>query len=366
MTTQSGLQSGQERKILFAQGRQIATNTAKRLSSRQTAEAARDVLLHFDHTKIALGEIVIKIHAQIFKEAEDRFLVFAQPVEQVACGALFDPPFGPRQGRRSGSDVIPFIEQAEKCAFPIEHFQRIEPALALVACVLGGGFHAEEQVFEFGRPDGSLLLRLKHQLAEQMHQAERMLTCIQEVRAPGIMDTDAFEDRQDANRVQGVLSAALIHMIMGEGRRTRHMLPVSFPSDRHAGFVLMKHGGLDQGLFDLLLDGSHLRSGALDQFPHCPFTHLHSQQITHHLTGPPQRQQLLLGQRDRCGSNQRSILDGGRYCDGKRGKREVLTAGTLFLFCSVFLHDQLWRWYVYHLPTQGDTGLDLPQIMLKI
>ena len=244
MTTQSRLQSRQQRKTLFAQGRQIATNTAKRLCSRQTAEAARHLLLHFEHAQIPLGQIVVKIHPQIFQEAEDRFLMFAQPVEQVACGTLFDPPLGARRGRRSWGDLIPFIKHAEKGGFPIQHFQRIEPALALFACLLGGLFHREEQVDEIGSPDGSLLLCLKHQLAQQMHQAEGMLAVIQEVRSPGIMDADAFEHRQDANRVQGVLSAALIHMIMGEGRRTGDMLPVSLPSHRHARFVLMNHGGL--------------------------------------------------------------------------------------------------------------------------
>src|SRR5947209_8467070 len=131
MTTQSRLQSRQQRKALFAQGRQIATNAAKSLCSRQTAEAARDLLLHFDHAKIPLGQIVVEIHTQIFQEAEDRFLVFAQTVEQIACGTLFDPPLGPRRGRRSWSDLITFIKQAEKGAFPIKHFQRIKPALSL-------------------------------------------------------------------------------------------------------------------------------------------------------------------------------------------------------------------------------------------
>src|ERR1700694_4963212 len=128
MTTQSRLQSRQQRKTLFAQGRQIATNPAKGLCSRQTAEAARDLLLHFDHAKIPLGEIVVKIHTQVLQEAEDRFLVFAQTFERIACSTLFDASLGPRRGRRSWGDVIAFIKQTEKRDFPIEHFQRIEPA----------------------------------------------------------------------------------------------------------------------------------------------------------------------------------------------------------------------------------------------
>src|SRR5229473_5559881 len=101
-----------------------------------------------------------------------------------------------------------------------------------------------------------------------MNQTESMLAFVQEVRSPGIMDADALEDGQDANRVQSVLSSALVHMIMGEGRRTGDMLPVSLPSHRHARFVLMNDGGLNQRLFDLLLDGSQLGGHALDQFPH--------------------------------------------------------------------------------------------------
>src|SRR6266851_9145342 len=211
MTTQSCLQSRQQRKTLFAQGRQIATNTAKSLCSRQTAEAARDLLLHFDHAQIPLGQIVVKIHTQIFQEAEDRFLMVAQTVEQIACGTLFDSPLGPRRARRSWSDLVTFIKQAEQGQFPIKHFQRLEPALSLCSRLLGSLLHREEQFFEIGSPDGPPLLCLKHQIPEEMNQAERMLTVIQEVRSPGIMDADAFENRQDANRVQRVLSAALIH-----------------------------------------------------------------------------------------------------------------------------------------------------------
>src|SRR5712691_4687674 len=197
-----------------------------------------------------------------------------------------------------------------------------------------------------------------------MNQTESMLTVIQEVRCPAIMDADAFEDGQDANRLQSVLSSALIHMILGEGRRTGDMLPVSLPSDRQARFVLMNDGGLNQRLFDLLLDGSQLAGRALDQFPHRGFTHLDPQQVREDFTGAFQRQQLLLCQIDGRRSDQRSVLDGGRHGCGERGQRDVLTAGTLLLFCSVFLHDQPWRWDVHHLPTKRDTRLDLAQIVL--
>src|SRR5258708_4557968 len=364
MTRQSGLQSWQERKPLFAQGRQIAPNAAKGLCSRQTAETARDLLLHFDHAQIALGQIVVKIYAQIFQEAEGRFLVFAQPIEQIACRTLFDAPLAARRGCRSWRDVIPFIKQTQKGEFPIEHFQRIEPALSLFSCVLSGLLHGEQQVFELGSPDRSLLLCLKHQLAQHMDQTERMLTVIQEVRCPAIVDTDALEERQDANRVQSLLSSARIHMIMGQARRTRDVLPVSLSSNPHARFVLMQHGGLDQGLFDLVLDASQLAGRALDQLAHRGLTHLHPQQVREHFTRAFQRQQLLLGQIDGHRCDARSILDGSRHGWWERGQRQVLTVRTLLLFGAVFLHDQLGRGHVHHLPPQRDARLDLAQIVL--
>src|SRR5260370_531406 len=128
--------------------------------------------------------------------------------------------------------------------------------------------------------EGHLFLWLEHQGWEEMNQEGGMRKGIQEVRSPGIMDADAFENRQDPNRVQSVLSAALIHMILGEGRSTGDMLPVSLPSHRQARFVLMKNGGLDQRLFDLVLDGSQLGGRALDQFPHRCFTPLTPHQVT--------------------------------------------------------------------------------------
>jgi hypothetical protein len=58
MTTKSGLQRRQQRPTLFAQGRHIAANARKGLSTSQAAEAAGDFLLHFDHAQISLGEII--------------------------------------------------------------------------------------------------------------------------------------------------------------------------------------------------------------------------------------------------------------------------------------------------------------------
>ena len=81
---------------MFAQGGQIATNAAKGLGPSDSAEATGNLLLHFDHAQIALGQIVVKIDAQIFQKAEKGVLVFAQPIKQIADGTLFGSSSCPR------------------------------------------------------------------------------------------------------------------------------------------------------------------------------------------------------------------------------------------------------------------------------
>ena len=85
MTTKSGLQSLQQRHALFAQSGQIASNAAKGLGVSLIAEAPGDPLLQFDHAKISLRQMVLKIHPQIFQEGQCRLLVIAQPIKQIAC-----------------------------------------------------------------------------------------------------------------------------------------------------------------------------------------------------------------------------------------------------------------------------------------
>src|SRR5947208_15765049 len=112
MTTKSGLQRRQQRPTLFAQRRQIAANASKGLSTSQAAEAAGDFLLHFDHAKISLGQIIVKVHPQILQEGEDGFLLFAQTIEQIARITLFAATPFARGSRSSRVSLIPLIEQA--------------------------------------------------------------------------------------------------------------------------------------------------------------------------------------------------------------------------------------------------------------
>ena len=58
LAKQSGLQGRKQRQALFAQGGQVAPNTRKGLCAPPRAEAARDLLLYFDHAQISLCQIV--------------------------------------------------------------------------------------------------------------------------------------------------------------------------------------------------------------------------------------------------------------------------------------------------------------------
>ena len=55
MTKKGVLQGGEQIEALFAQRRQVSAKAAKNLGSSGRAEAARDLLLHFDHANVALG-----------------------------------------------------------------------------------------------------------------------------------------------------------------------------------------------------------------------------------------------------------------------------------------------------------------------
>ena len=173
MTTKSGLQSRQQRHALFAQSGQIAPNAAKGFSSSNTTEATGDFLLHFDHAKISLGQIVIKIHTQILQEGQDRLLMFAQPIKQVAGGTLFASPSSPR--RRNGIRMKPisFIEQFQEARLPIDDFQRVKPGLSLLTRLVGGLLHIQEQLLQVCGPHRSLFFCQKHQIARAYARCKR-------------------------------------------------------------------------------------------------------------------------------------------------------------------------------------------------
>src|SRR5216683_7656171 len=175
MTTKSGLQSRQQRDALFAQRGQVAANATKGLCSSNAAEASGDLLLHFDHPQISLRQIVIKIHTQILQEAEDRLLVFAQAIKQIAGGTLFASPSSSRRRNGVRMKPVPCIEQVQEACLPIDDFQRVQPVLSLLTCLFCGLLHVQEQLFQVCGPPCCLFFCQKHQVAQQVHDASSVL-----------------------------------------------------------------------------------------------------------------------------------------------------------------------------------------------
>ena len=173
MTTKSGLQSRQQRQALFAQRGHIAANAGKGLGASLATEAARDFLLHFDHAQIALRQIVIKIHAQILQEGQHRLLVFAQAIQQIAGGTLFASPSSTRRPNGMRMKPISFIEQFQEACLPIDDFQRIQPGLSLLPCLVGGLLHVQEQLLEVCGPHRPLLFCQKHHLSRAYARCKR-------------------------------------------------------------------------------------------------------------------------------------------------------------------------------------------------
>ncbi len=363
MTTKGGLQRRQQRQTLFAECGQVATNASKGLSESLAAEAAGDFLLHLDHAKISLGQVIVKIYPQILQEGEDGFLLFAQAIEQIARVTLFASTPFPRGSRSPRVRLIPFSEQPEELRFPIHDFQRVKPVLSLLARLVCRLFPIQQEGFEVCGPVESLLFE-KHEVPQQMHDANGMLTVVQEVRSPSVVNRDTGELRQNPDGFQCGLTPACIDVIVGEGRCAGHMHPVPFACHIQPGFILMDDLRLFQRLGDLLLHWGQLSPTPFDQVTDGAFAHLDSQQVPQHLTGPRQWQQLLFDQIDGGRSHIGSILDGSLYSGGKCRAGDLLAVGTLFLLGPLFLHHHTRRRQIHDLTPLSSTCCHRVQVLL--
>jgi hypothetical protein len=289
--------------------------------------------------------------------------VGAQAIEEIARRTLFTSSPLTRGSGSPRVSLIPLIKQSEELRFPIHDFLGLQTGFSQLAGLLCSRFHIQQQAFEVGGPEQPLLCQ-KHELTQHMHQTERMLTVVQEVGAPTVVDRDPAELRQDADGLQGRLSSAPIDVIVREGGRAGHMHPVPFAGYREARFILMDHFALDQGRFDLLLHRGQRLRAAFDHLPDGPFTHGHCQQVPHHLTGTRQWQQLLFDQIDGNRSHLRAILDGGLHPSGKGSDGDVLAGRTLFLLGLIFAHQHTRRGHIQHLAPLSATGCHCQQVLL--
>ena len=104
-------------------------------------KGARHFLLHFDHAKISLGEVVVKRHTQVLQEEQEGVLMFAQPVQQIPGGMLFAFAAFAFWGRGAWMRLIPFGEQSQEAGLPYGHFFLGETRLASRTSLIGGLLH---------------------------------------------------------------------------------------------------------------------------------------------------------------------------------------------------------------------------------
>jgi hypothetical protein len=128
----------------------------------------------------------------------------------------------------------------------------------------------------------------------------------------------------------------------------------------------MDHLALSQGGFDLLFHLDQIAGTALQHITERAFAHRDRQDIPEHLTGPRQRQQLLLDQVDCYGRDPGTILDWRSHLSRKSGDGDLLAVGTLFLLALMFLHHHPTRRHLHHLSPLQPTHRNLPQVRLTV
>jgi hypothetical protein len=178
----------------------------------------------------------------------------------------------------------PLRQGCEETALPNRRPPVGQASVFLASALESGLSHIQEQALQVCGPPAPLLFSQKEQFVQQMHVTTGMRTRIQEVRSPSIMNPHPGERRQDADSFQCGLTSALMHLIMGQGRCTRHMHPVSLARHLQSRLILMDDLRLDQGCFDPLLHLHQLCGTFLGQLTQGAFAHLDAQQITQHLT----------------------------------------------------------------------------------
>ena len=89
--------------------------------------------------------------------------------------------------------------------------------------------------------------------------AQRMLTAMLPVRAPGIVDDGARKARENARSIAAFLASAGVTHIVGQGLCAGAVNPVAFAFYPHSRLIAMEYRGGDQGVFDRF--GNGLQTG---------------------------------------------------------------------------------------------------------
>ena len=81
-------ESGKSTGALLDKGRDVTANGAKGCRARATLKTARNLLLEFEHPKVAFGQIVVERHTEIVGKAQHVSLIAIQPFDQRPYLAL--------------------------------------------------------------------------------------------------------------------------------------------------------------------------------------------------------------------------------------------------------------------------------------
>src|SRR5260370_18144938 len=88
---EDGCERGQQRDTLLVQRREVATNARERRGAAGCAEAARDLLLDFEHAQVAFGLVIVERDGQVVEKGEHLFAAEPEPLQEIACRGLLDP-----------------------------------------------------------------------------------------------------------------------------------------------------------------------------------------------------------------------------------------------------------------------------------
>ena len=367
MACQNLFQSGDQRQMLFAQSREIASDAAKGLSPRQAAKASRDFLLHFDHPDIAFGLTIVEWHPEIMQEAQHLVLVVEQAIQEIASGALW---FSTAPGRSrvglSRQVLVSGEHHALIAGSPLLQSVWRQAALSCGTSGLHGVLHLQQHGFHLSGPRLPHDLFDKGQLAQMMHIAQGVQALVALITGQAIMHADPGKSLEQPDGIQGFAPAVGMHGIMGQGGRAPDMHPEAIGPYRQAGFILMHHLPLLQCGGDRLFYRLQVLCAALDEGFERSYCPAGSNEILDRFARPSVRHELLLHQVDCQSPQRRTILHRSADALGKRGGADLLTGGAVFGLRLMLPDDQPFGGHIEHLtPFRLQHGL-CAQIRLAV
>src|SRR5712691_13339628 len=102
---EDGLQGGQQRLALVAQGRQVASEARERRATGIAAEAAGDFLLQLEPAQVTLRLVVVEEDGKVVEEGQHLVLPEGESLEQVARGRLGEASRWPGLRRATGGGL---------------------------------------------------------------------------------------------------------------------------------------------------------------------------------------------------------------------------------------------------------------------